>query len=374
MAFIVLVLVLVFLIFVGIPFLIALGELLLLVLTVAGVVGRVLFRRPWTVDAVNDAGEHHTWELVGWRRSGEAQRYIAMHPAPPASRRPRVGRRGDAGRLTAAALTSRCGGRPRRGVGGGGPPTGPAAVAAGSGWPRATTATPRQPSGTPSAPAPRPRARTGRRGRRRDPRPAPPGASPRSRCRRRPTRTAGARHRGRSPAWRPVPCRPRRSARPTPPAARRPPRAPAPPAAPARRTPRAERPAGRATSQYRSGSSRTTKARPSAVLPAAGARRPASSTRSSAAGSTTGGQERPTIRPWCTGRGSRSGLGSAAVLGEVLGHRPAEGDERVAPLAVDVVEERRPPRRRCVSGLRRLVVEAGAGSAPSPLATNVRSS
>lgn len=79
---------LVFLIFVGIPFLIALGELLfLLVLTVAGVVGRVLFRRPWTVDAVNDAGEHHTWEVVGWRRSGEAQRYIAIHlgatGAPP---------------------------------------------------------------------------------------------------------------------------------------------------------------------------------------------------------------------------------------------------------------------------------------------------
>lgn len=78
--FIVAIVVIVFLVLVGIPFLIALGELLfLLVLTVAGVVGKVLFRRPWTVDAVNAAGEHHTWDVVGWRRSGEAQRYIALH-------------------------------------------------------------------------------------------------------------------------------------------------------------------------------------------------------------------------------------------------------------------------------------------------------
>jgi hypothetical protein len=67
-----------FLIFVGIPFLIALGELLVIVLLAAGgVVGRVLFRRPWTVDAVDPTGAHHTWSVVGWRASGAARQLIA---------------------------------------------------------------------------------------------------------------------------------------------------------------------------------------------------------------------------------------------------------------------------------------------------------
>jgi hypothetical protein len=67
-----------FLIFVGIPLLIALGELLLIVvLAVAGVVGRVLFRRPWTVDAIDPAGTRHAWSIVGWRASRDARRFIA---------------------------------------------------------------------------------------------------------------------------------------------------------------------------------------------------------------------------------------------------------------------------------------------------------
>ena len=70
--------VIVFLIFVGIPFLIALGELLLIVLLATmGVVGRVLFRRPWTVDAVDPAGAHRSWSVVGWTASGAARQCIA---------------------------------------------------------------------------------------------------------------------------------------------------------------------------------------------------------------------------------------------------------------------------------------------------------
>jgi hypothetical protein len=76
--FILVVLAVLFLIFIGIPFLIALGELLLIVLlALAGVVGRVLFRRPWTVDAVSPGGAHHVWYVVGWRASGSARQFIA---------------------------------------------------------------------------------------------------------------------------------------------------------------------------------------------------------------------------------------------------------------------------------------------------------
>lgn len=56
-----------------VPVLIALAELLLLaLLVVAGVLVRVLLRRPWIVDAIRDGtGERHSWKVVGWRRSGE---------------------------------------------------------------------------------------------------------------------------------------------------------------------------------------------------------------------------------------------------------------------------------------------------------------
>lgn len=78
LVFIVAVVAVVFLILIGIPFLIALGELLLIVvLALAGVVGRVLFRRPWTVDAVSPDGSHHTWSVVGWRASAAARQFIA---------------------------------------------------------------------------------------------------------------------------------------------------------------------------------------------------------------------------------------------------------------------------------------------------------
>jgi hypothetical protein len=76
--FVVAVVVIAFVVLVGIPFLVALGELLLvLLLAVAGAIGRLLFRRPWTLDAVDPDGAHHSWSVVGWRRSGEARRFIA---------------------------------------------------------------------------------------------------------------------------------------------------------------------------------------------------------------------------------------------------------------------------------------------------------
>jgi hypothetical protein len=77
--FLVAVVLILFMIFIGIPFLIALGELLVLVLlAVAGIVGRVLFRRPWTIDAVGPDGTYQRWGVVGWRASGAAQRFVAQ--------------------------------------------------------------------------------------------------------------------------------------------------------------------------------------------------------------------------------------------------------------------------------------------------------
>ncbi|MGH9111391.1 MAG: hypothetical protein ACRDZN_03695 [Acidimicrobiales bacterium] len=76
--FIVLVVVIVFLFFIGIPFLIALGEFVfVVVLAAAGIIGRVLFRRPWTLDAVGPSGEHYDWSVLGWKASGAARQCIA---------------------------------------------------------------------------------------------------------------------------------------------------------------------------------------------------------------------------------------------------------------------------------------------------------
>jgi hypothetical protein len=78
LVFVVVIIGVLFLIFFGIPFLIALGELLLiLLLAVAGVVGRVLFRRPWTIDAVSPGGDHHEWSVVGWGASTSARQLVA---------------------------------------------------------------------------------------------------------------------------------------------------------------------------------------------------------------------------------------------------------------------------------------------------------
>jgi hypothetical protein len=80
--FVVAVVVILFVVLIGLPLLIALGELVLvLLLAVLGVVGRVVFRRPWIVDAVGPGGEHHVWNVVGWRASGAVRRFVAERVA-----------------------------------------------------------------------------------------------------------------------------------------------------------------------------------------------------------------------------------------------------------------------------------------------------
>ena len=49
---------------------IAVEIVLLLIVFAAGVVGRVLFRRPWTVEA-RAAHLRAEWNVIGWRASGE---------------------------------------------------------------------------------------------------------------------------------------------------------------------------------------------------------------------------------------------------------------------------------------------------------------
>lgn len=70
--------VLLLLIFVGIPFLLALLDLVLLVvLTALGIAGRVLFRRPWTIEARHRDGTVHTWRVTGLRASAARRDEIA---------------------------------------------------------------------------------------------------------------------------------------------------------------------------------------------------------------------------------------------------------------------------------------------------------
>jgi len=55
---------------------IALELLIVVVLLIAGVIGRVVFRRPWTVFAKSGADVHST-PVVGWRASGRAIEDVA---------------------------------------------------------------------------------------------------------------------------------------------------------------------------------------------------------------------------------------------------------------------------------------------------------
>jgi hypothetical protein len=62
------------------PLLILLVQILVILLLVAaGIAARVLFRRPWEVDAVTPGPppETHVWRIVGWRNSNEAIREAA---------------------------------------------------------------------------------------------------------------------------------------------------------------------------------------------------------------------------------------------------------------------------------------------------------
>lgn len=76
---IVLVVVGLLLIFVVIPLLVALVDLLiLLLLALLGILGRIVFRRPWTIEARADDGTIRTWKVVGWRASRDHRDEIAQ--------------------------------------------------------------------------------------------------------------------------------------------------------------------------------------------------------------------------------------------------------------------------------------------------------
>jgi hypothetical protein len=62
-----------------IPALIFVVELALVLVAVGlGVLGRVLFRRPWTVEArVDGTSQGGEWKVTGWRASGQVLNSIA---------------------------------------------------------------------------------------------------------------------------------------------------------------------------------------------------------------------------------------------------------------------------------------------------------
>src|SRR5262245_49319537 len=58
--------------FVIVPLIVAVVDLVfVLLIALLSVVARAVFRRPWTVEAVADDSEMHTWRIVGWRGSGQ---------------------------------------------------------------------------------------------------------------------------------------------------------------------------------------------------------------------------------------------------------------------------------------------------------------
>ncbi|MDQ3305903.1 MAG: hypothetical protein M3535_07985 [Actinomycetota bacterium] len=79
----------VLLVVLGLPLLLVVVDLVVVVaLVVGGVVARVLFRRPWTVEAVSDGGERATRQVVGWRASGRERHELVheiTHGRPPSA-------------------------------------------------------------------------------------------------------------------------------------------------------------------------------------------------------------------------------------------------------------------------------------------------
>lgn len=64
------------------PLLIAVVDVvILIVVAIAGLVGRVCFRRPWTIQARADDGTVHRWKTVGWRASRQRRDEIAQQLA-----------------------------------------------------------------------------------------------------------------------------------------------------------------------------------------------------------------------------------------------------------------------------------------------------
>jgi hypothetical protein len=72
----------VFMIFVGGPLLVFLVETLLIIpiAVVAGVLVRMLFRRPWTIEAT-DGSRRVEWKVVGWGASSRAAHRMASEIA-----------------------------------------------------------------------------------------------------------------------------------------------------------------------------------------------------------------------------------------------------------------------------------------------------
>jgi hypothetical protein len=85
------VVVVVVLAFVVVPLLVALLDLLVVVVvSLLGLAGRVMFRRPWVVEAVASDGHRCTWRIVGRQESRAAVDAIAAafahgHTPPPAA-------------------------------------------------------------------------------------------------------------------------------------------------------------------------------------------------------------------------------------------------------------------------------------------------
>ena len=69
-------------VFVVIPLLVAVVDLLIVILLfVLGALARIVFRRPWTIEARPDNGVVHEWRVVGWRASDEFRRDVATRLA-----------------------------------------------------------------------------------------------------------------------------------------------------------------------------------------------------------------------------------------------------------------------------------------------------
>jgi hypothetical protein len=78
-----------FLIFVAIPLVFALLDLVIvLLLALLGILARIVFRRPWVVEARADDGAISTWRVVGWtasrERCTEIAQLLAAGVTPPA--------------------------------------------------------------------------------------------------------------------------------------------------------------------------------------------------------------------------------------------------------------------------------------------------
>jgi hypothetical protein len=68
----------VFGVFVVVPFLLALIDLLVIgIVALVGLLGRLVLRRPWTIEARADDGTVLTWNVVGWRPGRERRDEIA---------------------------------------------------------------------------------------------------------------------------------------------------------------------------------------------------------------------------------------------------------------------------------------------------------